>query len=89
MNQGTLDIKIVRVHRLPQNGPLKAFVDMSVNDVLVIKGLRIVQGQKGTFVSMPQEQGKDKRWYNIIHCLSKEFQRDISDKVMSAYNDQS
>ena len=88
MKQEILDLKVVRVHRLPQNGPLKAFVDMSVNDLLLIKGLRVVQGQKGMFVSLPQEQGKDKRWYNIVHCLTKELRTEISDKVMSAYHEE-
>ena len=88
MIQSTLDLKVVRVHRLPQNGALKAFVDLSVNDQFLIKGLRIVQGQKGMFVSLPQEQGKDKRWYNIIHCLTKELRTEISDKVMTAYREE-
>lgn len=88
MKQDTLDLRVVRVHRLPQNGPLKAFVDLSVNELFIIKGLRIVQGQKGLFVSMPQEQGKDKRWYNIIHCLSQDLLREISDKVLTAYSEQ-
>ena len=87
MKQSTLELRVVRVHKLPQNGPLKAFVDLSVNELLLIKGLRVVQGQKGLFVSMPQEQGKDKRWYNIIHCLTKEFLHEITDKVLTAYNE--
>lgn len=88
MKQDTLEIKVVRMHKLPQNGPLKAFADLGVNDLLVIKGLRVVQGQKGLFVSLPQEQGKDKRWYNIVQCLSKELQNEIEEKVISAYREE-
>ena len=88
MRQETLDIKVVRIHKLPNNGPLKAFVDMSINDLLIVKGLRVVQGQKGLFVSLPQEQGKDKRWYNIVHCLSKDLEGEINEKVIGAYSEQ-
>ena len=80
-----MDITVVRIYRLPGNGPLKAFVDLSIDDVLLIKGIRIVQGQKEPFVSMPQEQGKDKRWYDSIRCLDKEFKKQLDDEIMSAY----
>ena len=84
---GSLHFKVDRIHRLPDNGSMKAFVDLSINDVVVIKGLRVVQGQKGLFVSMPQEQGKDKRWYDSIRCLSPEIRDLINEKVLSAYRE--
>ena len=85
---GSLILKVDRIHRLPNNGSMKAFVDLSINDLLVIKGLRVVQGQKGLFVSMPQEQGKDKRWYDSIRCLTPEVRDIINEKVLAAYREQ-
>ena len=82
-----IQLKVDRIHKLSDNGPMKAFVDLSINDVLVIKGLRVVQGQKGLFVSMPQEQGKDKRWYDTIRCLNSEIRDRINEKVLTAYRE--
>ena len=82
-----MDINVVRIHRLPENGPIKAFVDLSIENVLLIKGIRIIQGKKGLFVTMPQEQGKDKRWYDSIHCLDQEFKQRLDEEIMSAYNE--
>ena len=82
-----IQLKVDRIHKLSDNGPMKAFVDLNINDVLVIKGLRVVQGQKGLFVSMPQEQGKDKRWYDSIRCLSSEIRDRINEKVLTAYRE--
>ena len=82
-----IQLKVDRIHKLSDNGPMKAFVDLSVNDVLVIKGLRVVQGQKGLFVSMPQEQGKDKRWYDSIRCLNPDMRDLINEKVLTAYRE--
>ena len=83
-----LCFKIERIHKLPDNGAMKAFVDLSINDVLVLKGLRVLQGQKGLFVSMPQEQGKDKRWYDSIRCLDPQVRDEIYEKVLTAYREQ-
>lgn len=51
-------------------GKLRAFASMLVDDVLEIKGFRIVEGRNGLFVSAPstpkeQEDGTTK-WYNDI-----------------------
>jgi stage V sporulation protein G len=80
-----LEFKIAKIHRLPEGSRLKAFVDVSVNDALLIKGLRVVDGKAGLFVSMPQEQGRDKRWYDLVRCLNEDIQGMISEKVISAY----
>lgn len=80
-----MNITVKKIHHLPENGPLKAFVDLSIDDVLLIKGIRLVQGKKGLFVTMPQEKGKDKRWYDSIRCLDQEFRKRLNDEIMSAY----
>ena len=87
MDQELLDLKIQKIHRLPDSKKLKAFVDVSINDKLLIKGLRVVDGGKGLFVSMPQELGKNERWYDRVRCLNKEVQTLVSQKVLEAYKE--
>ena len=82
-----MNINVERIYRLPENGPIKAFVDLSIENVLLIKGIRIAEGTKGLFVSMPQEQGKDKRWYDTIRCLDPEFKKRLDDEILSTYNE--
>lgn len=81
----TLEIKVVKIHRLPKGNVLRAFVDVSINDSLLIKGLRVVTGKTGLFVSMPQEQTRDKRWYDLVKCLNEETQELVTRKVLTIY----
>ena len=86
MEQGLLEFKIVKLHRLPGDRRVKAYIDVSINDLLIIKGLRLVEGKKGLFVSMPQEQSKsNKRWYESVRCLNEHLQFVIKEKVLEAY----
>ena len=85
MDQTILDVKIIKIHRLPDGNRVKAFVDLGVNDALLIKGVRIIDGQKGLFVSMPSEQGKDEKWYERVRCLNKDLKTLITQKVLDAY----
>ena len=52
---------------------------------LLIKGIRVVQGKNGLFVSMPVEQGKNEKWFERVRCLSQEIRELISEKVLAAY----
>ena len=85
MTMETLDVKIIKIHRLPQDSRVKAFVDLGINDALLIKGLRIVQGKKGLFVTMPTEQGKNERWYERVRCMNQNIRSLIAEKVLEAY----
>lgn len=80
-----LEFKVSKMFRLPEAGSLKAFADLMVNDALVIKGLRVVEGKKGLFVTMPREQGKDSKWYDQVSCTSADVFDDIANKVLSEY----
>ncbi len=81
-----VNVTIIKIHRLPQGNRIKAFVDLGINDALLIKGVRVVEGRQGLFVSMPQEQGKNERWYDRVRCLNKEVRGLITQKVLEAYS---
>jgi stage V sporulation protein G len=77
--------QVEKMYRLPDAGGLKAFADVSVNDTIIIRGIRLLQGKKGLFVSMPQEQGKDNRWYDQVICRSTAVYEELSNKVVAHY----
>ena len=82
-----LAFSVEKMYRLADAGSLKAFVDVGVNDALVIRGVRIVEGKKGCFISMPREQGKDSKWYDQVSCTSAEIFDDIAGKVLKEYQE--
>ncbi len=80
-----LKLQVNRIHRFEGEGPLKAFVDVSVEGKILIKRIRVVEGNKGTFVSMPQERGKDGKWYDQVQLLDDGFKRQMTEAVLEAY----
>ena len=86
MMDATLEFRIMKIHRLPEGKAIKAFVDLSVNNVILIRGLRVVEGRNGLFVSMPREKSKNDIWYDRIRCLSQEVEAVINKKVIDAYH---
>ncbi|MBU3910973.1 MAG: SpoVG family protein [Candidatus Omnitrophica bacterium] len=78
-------MEVVRMHRLEGDSKLKAFADVSFAGVFMVKGLRVVEGKNGLFVSMPSEKGKDGKWYSTAHPLTKEFRESLNEAVLESY----
>ena len=86
--QNDLEIQVQRMYRFETDRPLKAFVDIIVNDCLLIKGVRVMEGKNGLFVSMPREQAKDEKWYDTVRCLTQEVRDQITEVVLQAYKEE-
>lgn len=84
---GALKFSVEKMFRLPDAGALKAFADVSVNDAIVIRGIRVMDGKKGLFVGLPREQGKDNKWYDLVSCRSSDVYGELSTMVLDHYKD--
>jgi len=82
-----MKIEVQRIHRLNAEGSLKGFADVSIEDSFLIKGLRIVSGKEGLFVSMPREMKKNGSWYNTVVILNEKTKILLSNLVLSAYTE--
>ena len=87
METNTLEIQVQRMYRFESDRPLKAFADITVNDVLLIKGIKVLEGKNGLFVSMPQEQAKDKKWYDTVRCLTQDMREQVTEVVLAVYKE--
>jgi stage V sporulation protein G len=83
---GENSVKVNRIHRLDGDSKTRAFVDLSLGGI-VVKGLRVVNGSKGLFVSMPRQKGKDGKWYNTVYPETEEIGKQLNDLILAAYEE--
>lgn len=81
-----IDVEVVDIRKITGDGNLKAFADVKVAGILVIKGFSVMQGKGGVFVSMPKKAGKDGRWFDILTPLNEGIKQELRDKVLEAYD---
>jgi stage V sporulation protein G len=79
------ELAVRRLVKFDGDGSLKAYCDLAIGDRFLVKGVRVVQGRNGLFVSMPREQGKDQKWYDSVAILTEEAKADVSRVVLEAY----
>lgn len=66
-------------------GNLKGFVDVTFDNCFVVKGLKIMSGQNGLFVSMPSQE-KNGEYFDTAFPITKEFRQELIDAVLDKYN---
>ena len=69
------------------NSKTKAFIDLELDDTLVIKGLTLVEGKDGLFLSFPSKKGKDGEYYNSVYSLDKEWGNLLQDACIKKYKE--
>lgn len=79
------DLSVKRMVKFEGDGSLKAFCDLSVGEAFLIRGLRVVEGRNGLFVSMPRQQSKNQKWFDSVVMLNPETKREVGRIVMDAY----
>lgn len=83
-----MNVKItVRKYESASN-KTKAFVELKLDNVLIVKGLSLVEGKKGLFLSYPASKGKDGNYYNSIYSLDKDWRKQLEEACIKKYNGQ-
>ncbi len=64
---------------------LKAFVNITFDDVFVVRGLKVIEGGQGLFVCMPSRKLPDGTFKDIAHPISNDFRNDIEAQILAVY----
>jgi stage V sporulation protein G len=67
---------------------LKAFVNVTFDRAFVIRGLKIINGKRGYFISMPSKRRPDGTYQDMAHPINTEMRRDLEKKILEAYENQ-
>ena len=82
-------MKITEVKVYPareQSGRLKAYATVVFDSVFIVRDLKVIEGDKGLFVSMPSRRRKDGSFRDIAHPLNAETRQHIEEHVVEEYN---
>lgn len=66
---------------------LRAYVSMTLDDALVIKDIKIVEGKNGLFVSMPSRRRKNGKYQDIAHPINTDFRKEVETRIFDEYRD--
>ncbi len=64
---------------------LKAFVNITFDDVFVVRGLKVIEGKNGLFVCMPSRKLEDGTYKDIAHPISNDFRQQLETQIIEEY----
>ena len=78
------DVKVIPV----DDEKLKAFVSIVFDQSFVVTDIKIINGPKGLFVSMPSKKRKDGTFKDIAHPLNNQMRQYLEEKILTVYRQQ-
>jgi len=80
-----MKITEVKVFPAKENGRLKAYATIVFDNDFIVRDLKIIEGNKGLFVSMPSRRRKDGSFRDIVHPLNSETRSMIEQNIIAEY----
>ncbi len=79
-------ISIYPFETASMGGHIRAYADITIDDCLLLKGLRVVEGARGgLFVALPRQRGRDGRYHDLVVPLDAETRECIRTAVLDAF----
>jgi stage V sporulation protein G len=73
------------VYPAKEIGRLKAYATIVFDNSFIVRDLKIIEGNKGFFVSMPSRRRKDGTFRDIVHPLNSDMRKSIEELVIDEY----
>jgi stage V sporulation protein G len=83
-----MEVTEVRVFPVSNEERLKAYATITVDNVFLIRDLRVINGNAGLFVAMPSRKMKDGTFKDIAHPLNSDTRQMIEKKVLAEYENE-
>ncbi len=74
----------VKIHSLSTDGSILANASVTLNGCFAVRGVKVINGENGPFVSMPSYKGRD-GYKDVCFPCTREFHQQFNDTVVAAY----
>ena len=67
---------------------LKAFVNVTFDNCFVVRGMKVIKGATGYFVSMPSRKMSDGTYRDIAHPITNDFRDKVEQAILQQYKEE-
>jgi stage V sporulation protein G len=82
-----MNITEIRVYPVNEE-KLKAYITIVIENCFVVRDLKVINGNSGLFVAMPNKKRKDGQYRDIAHPLNQETRTQMEEMILKAYLDE-
>ena len=82
-----MQITDVRVRKVAKEGKLKAVVSITMDDEFVVHDIKVIEGEKGLFIAMPNKKAMDGEYRDIAHPINSDTRERIQNIILTKYEE--
>lgn len=86
IEEKSFEITSVKIKKVRKEGSLKAWATITINDSIVMRDIRILNGQKGLFIGMPGKKRSDGKYSDTVYIKNTKIKEDINKAILLEYD---
>ncbi len=80
-----MEITDIKIRKIITEGRLRAVVSITIDRMLAVHDIKIVQGDDRLFIAMPSRKDENGVFRDIVHPIVPESRKLIEDSILDAY----
>ena len=80
-----MTITDIRIRKIIPEGRLRGVISITVDGVLAVHDIKIVQGDERLFVAMPSRKDDSGVFRDIVHPITPEARQQIEGEILNAF----
>ena len=80
-----MNITDIKIRKIIPDGRLRAIISITIDDMLAIHDIKVVQGDERIFVAMPSRKDENGVFRDVVHPISPEARQLVESQILDAY----
>ncbi len=80
-----MTITDIRIRKLMNDGRLRAVISITVDDMIAIHDIKVIEGPNRLFVAMPSRREENGTFRDVVHPISAEAREYLETSILEAY----
>ncbi len=83
-----MQITDLKIRKMMADGRLRAIVSITLDQMLAVHDIKVVQGENRLFVAMPSRKDESGIFRDIVHPISAQARQYLEQQILDAYEAQ-
>ncbi|MBQ8002630.1 MAG: septation regulator SpoVG [Clostridia bacterium] len=82
-----MEITDIRVRKIASDGKMKAIVSVTLDNMLVIHDIKVIEGVEKMFVAMPSRKNAEGEYKDIVHPITSQLRETLQSAILAKYEE--
>ena len=82
-----MEITDIRIRKVNSDGKMKAIVSVTLDNMLVIHDIKVIEGIDKMFVAMPSRKNAEGEYKDIVHPITSQLRETLQTAILAKYEE--